>query len=92
MDNRITQDDNWSMTIVPSSQYKWLWRMTFVSFSQGNWVWRMSNVPDVDDGYPRRISEEFSDDIPNDIDAAFVWKRNRKNILLQGVPVLEVRL
>ena len=50
---------------------------------QGQQVWRMSTLPKVDDGYPKQISEEFKG-IPNDIDAAFTWKRNRKMYFFKG--------
>ncbi|XP_043228035.1 stromelysin-3-like [Amphibalanus amphitrite] len=54
-----------------------------VFFFKGDKVWRMTNLPTVDEGYPKLISEEFQG-IPNDIDAAFTWKRNKKIYFFKG--------
>ena len=50
---------------------------------QGKQVWRMRKLWKVDKGYPKLISEEFKG-IPDDIDAAFTWKRNRKIYFFKG--------
>ncbi|XP_043191576.1 matrix metalloproteinase-24-like [Amphibalanus amphitrite] len=52
-------------------------------FFKGSQVWRMTEMPIVDTGYPKRISEEFNG-IPNKIDAAFTWRKNHKIYFFKG--------
>ena len=66
------------LLVIPQSNFSIVW------FSlQGSQVWRMSKVAQVDDGYPKPISEEFKG-IPNNIEAAFTWNRNRKIYIFKG--------
>ena len=52
-------------------------------FFKGNRYWRFSPDKSLDKGFPKKISDGF-EGIPNNVDAALVWSRNKKIYFFKG--------
>ena len=59
------------------------WSNGKIYFLKGSQYWRFSEIGDLDRGYPKDLSTGFKG-IPNNVDAALVWSRNKKIYFFKG--------
>ncbi|XP_071497588.1 matrilysin-like [Diadema antillarum] len=57
-------------------------RSLYGTLRDGSQCWRLTNT-DIDQGYPKPISEEFQG-IPDNVSAAFVWSGNNRVYFITG--------
>lgn len=75
--------ERWKGLIPDNLDASFAWWNGYAYLFKGNCYWRLNKSGQVDEGYPKNISDGFSG-IPSPVHSVFVWSGNRKIYFVSG--------